>query len=379
MRGGAADRSPPAATPAVQGFAVKVAQRRCGSGVSRDETRELPRPPSRIGEGGQDILPLQAGYSPGTLSIDSPPAGRPVMVPTVIRMPRVHCEGRPGVERQPAEPNLMRILIVTSCTGQKTVGHPRGLTGDDFAQGSAHVQEREVALADCLTPARDLYRGQQHVRLMRGVKGVAGRLETHLQVVSAGYGLIRGERKIAPYECTFSGRGKADLRAWADRLGIPAAFRALMADPYDLCLWLLGDDYLAACGIDSRLRLASPTIALCGSTASRNLPPLAGLTTVVLGNPEARRFSCGLVALKGDIAARLLTRLAETPDLLPTLIHPDTDLLELLERAQTALKAHATKAQANLAACRCASAATTNSEGKQELRSPRPGFCKLAP
>ncbi|WP_295434945.1 hypothetical protein [uncultured Thiodictyon sp.] len=273
----------------------------------------------------------------------------------------------------------MRILIVTSCTGQKTVGHPRGLTGDDFAQGSAHVQEREVALADCLTPARDLYRGQQHVRLMRGVKGVAGRLETHLQVVSAGYGLIRGERKIAPYECTFSGRGKADLRAWADRLGIPAAFRALMADPYDLCLWLLGDDYLAACGIDSRLRLASPTIALCGSTASRNLPPLAGLTTVVLGNPEARRFSCGLVALKGDIAARLLTRLAETPDLLPTLIHPDTDLLELLERAQTALKAHATKAQANLAACRCASAATTNSEGKQELRSPRPGFCKLAP
>lgn len=270
MRGGAADRSPPAATPAVQGFAVKVAQRRCGSGVSRDETRELPRPPSRIGEGGQDILPLQAGYSPGTLSIDSPPAGRPVMVPTVIRMPRVHCEGRPGVERQPAEPNLMRILIVTSCTGQKTVGHPRGLTGDDFAQGSAHVQEREVALA-------------------------------------------------------------------------------------------------------------SPTIALCGSTASRNLPPLAGLTTVVLGNPEARRFSCGLVALKGDIAARLLTRLAETPDLLPTLIHPDTDLLELLERAQTALKAHATKAQANLAACRCASAATTNSEGKQELRSPRPGFCKLAP
>ena len=228
----------------------------------------------------------------------------------------------------------MRILIVTSCTSRKTVTHPQGLTGDDIAQGPDHVQARETALADYLTPARNLYSGQQHVRLMRGIDAVAGRLKTELQVVSAGYGLIPGERKIAPYECTFGGRGKADLRAWADRLGIPTAFRALMAEPYDLGFWLLGDDYLAACGIDSRLRLASPTIALCGRTSSRNLPPLAGLATVVLGNPEAKRFSCGLVALKGDIAARLLTRLAETPDLLPTLIHPDTDLLELLDSDQ---------------------------------------------
>lgn len=241
----------------------------------------------------------------------------------------------------------MRILIVTSCTGQKAVEHPQGLTGDDIAQGPAHVQAREAALADCLTPARDLYSGQQHVRLMRGIDAVAGRLETRLQVVSAGYGLIPGERKIAPYECTFGGRGKADLRAWADRLGIPAAFRAMMAEPYDLCLWLLGDDYLAACGIDSRLRLASPTIAMCGSTTSRNLPSIAGLKIVVLGNPEARRFSCGLVALKGDIAARLLTRLAETPDLLSTLIHPDTDLLELLDGDQTAPPSRVGKAQAN--------------------------------
>lgn len=119
-----------------------------------------------------------------------------------------------------------------------------------------------------------------------------------------------------------------------------------MAEPYDLCLWLLGDDYLAARGIDSRLRLASPTVALCGSATRRNLPPLAGLKTVVLGNPEARRFSCSLVALKGDIAARLLVRLAETPDLLPTLIRPDADLLDLLDPARAAPTVRAAKARA---------------------------------
>ena len=50
----------------------------------------------------------------------------------------------------------MRILMITSCTGQKTLAHPQALTEDDFARGAAHVQEREAALADCLTQARDL-------------------------------------------------------------------------------------------------------------------------------------------------------------------------------------------------------------------------------
>ncbi len=224
----------------------------------------------------------------------------------------------------------MRILILTSCTGQKTVQHERALTCEDFARGPAWVETRERELADLLRPARDLYSGQQHVRLLRGLDALAGRIETRLCIVSAGYGLVRAEQPLAPYECTFSGRPRADLRAWAERLGIPGAFRTLMAEPYDLCLLLLGDDYLSACGLDSRLTLASPTIALCGAAAARALPRISGLKTLVLGNAEAKRFSCGLVALKGEIAARLLTRLAETPDLLRALTAAGADPLALL-------------------------------------------------
>jgi hypothetical protein len=237
----------------------------------------------------------------------------------------------------------MRILVVTSCTGLKTVSDPTGLTCDDFAQSPEHVREREAALAEVLTPARDLYSGQQHIRLMRGVDSVADRIDIDLYIVSAGYGLVPGERKLAPYECTFAGRGRGDLYAWAGSLGIPAAFRELMAQPYDLCLLLLGNDYLSACGIDSRLKLASPTLALCGHNTVRNLPTIPGLKPVALGNPEAKRFSCGLVALKGDIAARLLTLLAERPELLPTLTMPHTDLLSLLDppKKKPASRGHA--------------------------------------
>lgn len=225
----------------------------------------------------------------------------------------------------------MRILIVSSCTGQKTVTDPQSLADADFARGPDHVRRREAALASKMLPAQDLYSGQQHVRLMRGIGAVAGQIQTRLYIVSAGYGLVPGDRKVAPYECTFTGRGRAELRSWADQLGIPAAFRALMGEPYDLCLLLLGDDYLAACGIAASLHLASPTIALCGGNTLRHLPVMERLKPVALGNPEAKRFSCGLVALKGEIAARLLARLAADPELLPRLLSPATDLLGLLD------------------------------------------------
>jgi hypothetical protein len=64
---------------------------------------------------------------------------------------------------------------------------------------------------------------------------------------------------------------------------------------------------------------------------------------MILTNQEAKRFPCGLVAPKGDIAARLLERLAETPELLETLTRPETDLLGLLGRASEATKPPATR------------------------------------
>ncbi len=226
----------------------------------------------------------------------------------------------------------MKILIVTSCTGQKRVSSPDGLTCDDFAQGSKHVKEREKTLKALLTTAEDLYSGQQHVRLMRAVEALRGDLDIDLHIVSAGYGLIDGQRKIAPYECTFTGRGKVDLKAWALQLGIPRAFRKLLAQPYDLGLLLLGDDYLAACDLDETVQLGGPTIAFCGRNTIKRLPAIKGLQAVGLSNPEAKRFSCGLVGLKGEVAARLLHNLAKKKTLLKSLVKPDFDVLATLDR-----------------------------------------------
>jgi hypothetical protein len=226
----------------------------------------------------------------------------------------------------------MRILIITSCTGQKRVDHQNALTGMDFEQGSKHVAEREKELSDYLTPAQAIYSGQQHVRLMRGVESVSDRLDIDLYIVSAGYGLVSGDRKLAPYECTFTGRGKSDLLNWASKLNIPDDFRRIISQPFDLALLLLGNDYLSACQLDDTIQLGGPTIVFCGNIARKRLPDITSLRYVTLSNPEAKRFSCGLVSLKGELASRMLLSLAADTKVKPKYWFDNNDLLAALDR-----------------------------------------------
>ena len=58
---------------------------------------------------------------------------------------------------------MKRILIITSCTGEKAVESDEQLTLDDFRQGGVHLKAREKSLAKLQMPAAELYTGQQHV------------------------------------------------------------------------------------------------------------------------------------------------------------------------------------------------------------------------
>lgn len=230
----------------------------------------------------------------------------------------------------------LRIVVITSCTGEKTVAAPDHLQLADFRKGPAHVAGRMKALAASLVPAEALYSGQQHRRLMRGVVALrkAGTASVDLHILSAGYGLVPADRPLAPYEATFQGMGRAELRSWADALAVPAQFRAALAAPFDLALVLLGDDYLDACALDAQLATAGPVLMFCGAGMGRRLPRIPALRPVALGNAEARRFSCGLVALKGELAARILERVATDPGFAARLVFAPDPLAALEADAQ---------------------------------------------
>lgn len=228
----------------------------------------------------------------------------------------------------------MKLLILTSCTGEKHVEDVAQLTLDDFRAGPAHVADREQELSETLTLAEALYSGQQHVRLMRGIeliRGQNGSFDLDFEILSAGYGLIPSDRKIAPYEATFTGMKKGELREWAAQLDVGKDFAALMSKKRDLNLILLGDLYLEACGITEKTEFASPTLLFCGGSTAKKLPKHPNLKVVMLSNPEAKRFSCGLVALKGEMGTRLVQALITEVFSVNQLLNPDFDLLSALE------------------------------------------------
>jgi hypothetical protein len=104
------------------------------------------------------------------------------------------------------------------------------------------------------------------------------------------------------------------LKRRAARLGIPTAVAELLRVRRRLAILLLGDNYLRAAELSSALELRAPTLVLTSARGAARLPAAPALHSIPLGNGDARRFSCGLVALKGELTARLLMRLALNPN-----------------------------------------------------------------
>ena len=96
---------------------------------------------------------------------------------------------------------------------------------------------------------------------------------------------------------------KVEARAWAMQLNLAARRAPLLAQPYDLGLVLLGDDYLDALASTRRQARRSDDPVLRQGIVSAT-PGVGGLAPVVLANKDATRFACGMVGIKGELASR---------------------------------------------------------------------------
>jgi hypothetical protein len=208
-----------------------------------------------------------------------------------------------------------RILVISSCTSLKAT-----------SARAARIR------------AEQLYAGEQHRRLMRGVqcfRAASPGYELDLKILSAGHGLVDGAQRLSPYEASFSGLSLAEIDRRAEALGIPRRCSQLLTRPYALILLLLGDDYARAASLGAGMGLGGPTIAFGGRRLAQRLGEASSLKVVSAGREQARRFSCGLVGLKGELAGRLLESLARNPKLISRVADADLDVLSLLETPRT--------------------------------------------
>jgi hypothetical protein len=230
----------------------------------------------------------------------------------------------------------MKIQVITSCTGEKRHSPPNQLLHEDFHRrlDSALFKAREQSLSVFAHPAEDLYTGQQHARLMSGVQEFRQSLSVpavDLWILSAGYGLIPSDQRIVPYECTFQGMKIGELREWADHLRVPETARKLLLTRADFTLVLLGDSYLRALNLDSSTEFKSPTLFFTSHKSQRFVQGSGKVRVVTLSNQDTKRFSCGLVGLKGELGKRLLACIAKEGEaFISNLFDPANDVLALL-------------------------------------------------
>ena len=195
----------------------------------------------------------------------------------------------------------MKMLVVTSCTGEKLYHPENQLTQVDF-ENAETLAQRESELAEFKTKAGKIYTGMQHQRLMEGIEILRrkfGHDVVDLYVVSAGYGLISEDREVVPYEVTFNTMNGRAITEWSQKIGIHKDLDELVPK-YDLVLFLLGDKYLKAVGLPFESASTDQRLVFFASgTSKKMIPDRKPYFFVEVGQEDAKSFSYGLVGLKG--------------------------------------------------------------------------------
>jgi hypothetical protein len=94
----------------------------------------------------------------------------------------------------------IKMLVIGSCTGDKSVRDCPSLLTQADLDDSSLFQRREAELSAWALPARELYTGLQHRYMMNGVDAIHHRFGTSacsVKIVSAGYGLVDEEQRLA--------------------------------------------------------------------------------------------------------------------------------------------------------------------------------------
>lgn len=234
----------------------------------------------------------------------------------------------------------VHIRILSSCTSKKTVQSANALTITDAQQGPSHLKNRESELSSLRRPAVEMYAGQQHKHLMRGIhqaRRQSDMLTIDLGIISAFYGLVNETTSIAPYDSTFSDMTSKELRFWADQLQIPEDTRAFISSDVDLNLILLGEPYVRAAKFTSDISFGGPTLFFCAQSVADRLPTWNHVKKVVLSRQEAKRFSQGLVWLKGWMASQLLSQLVQNTTTINRIMTPTVDICDLVDQSNQQL------------------------------------------
>ncbi len=143
------------------------------------------------------------------------------------------------------EKNGKGILVISSCSQSKkyrVADQP-----DYFRLQTKEDRENELLkFEDILLPANEMYCGWQHRSISKAINILRNTQKVDHFIVSAGFGLIKENTMIPPYDTTFSGRTDREIDTMSESLQIRNKLMKL--NGYRLAYIALSRDYIKACG-----------------------------------------------------------------------------------------------------------------------------------
>jgi hypothetical protein len=207
----------------------------------------------------------------------------------------------------------MRTCVITPCGASKRGDVPDPARAADLADPERR-QRAEARLAAFACPAIEMYTGTHHRLVMDGVHAVWerwGRQALDVAILSGGYGLLRAEEEIIPYDVSLDEFEGAELYEWAARLRIPER-TAQAAREYDLVFYLLDGRYLSVLHLPLDVPASVQQIVLTTAEDVEILPQAASLHAVVAaGGVAARRWHVKAPHVRGFLFERLCRQVVQ--------------------------------------------------------------------
>ena len=227
---------------------------------------------------------------------------------------------------------MIRTLVLTPCSAKKKSQVPEPALAADLADPAS--RDRVTArLAEYSLPAAEMYTGTHHRLVMKGVQAVWqqwGSSALDLAILSGGYGVLRADEEVIPYDVTFDQFAGEALSDWGEMLQVPAK-AAELARQYDLAFLLLSGSYLAVLDLPLDVPDSVQQIVLTGQDSMELVPPRPNVHPLVAaGTVAARRWHVKAPHVRGFLFGRLCAQVVQHgPGLLEWLYHhpEDTELL----------------------------------------------------
>jgi len=147
-----------------------------------------------------------------------------------------------------------------------------------------------------------MYTGPQSTELVKAVDilRTIPTTEVQLVIVSAGFGLLKEDDLVPPYDCSFTSMKIAQVRERSNELGIRSSFNQVLENPFDLIYLALGKRYQIALGTDVFSTTETTTVLFHNLESDKSVRIPCAAAAVKAFSKSRHRIH-GVVGFKGDL------------------------------------------------------------------------------